>query len=380
MVKRYCPKCNAEFNQKGHFDYHINRKYDCSINSNLSIDLKDEKTENLNICQNLPKFAKICQNQKINENLIKPNNSIIFKSDKLDLTEINNLSINTNDMNYCCSFCNKKYSSKYTLSRHLKDICKIKKDTEIEKENIFKLLLEKDKQKEFEINELKKQNKIFEKQNKILMDKIDKLISLKENYKPSKIINNLSSITNNLSNSNNTQNNFVMVNFGKEDLSIIDERLFIDRIIKKNTISGVKIPDEVLKIIHFNPMYPQLSNIYISDINRDKCMVYENGDWILSNIDNIPQIMDKICLFSHEQITTLKNKYPNNKPLLNRLTVIEKYNNMIDNDYLEELKDDIQNNKNEIKRFEDFQKNTQNTIKKTLYNEGKKLKKIIKQN
>ena len=33
-----------------------------------------------------------------------------------------------------------------------------------------------------------------------------------------------------------------------------------------------------------------------------------------------------------------------------------------------------------IKRFEDFQKNTHNTLKKTLYNEGKKLKKINKQN
>ena len=43
-----------------------------------------------------------------------------------------------------------------------------------------------------------------------------------------------------------------MVNFGKEDLSIIDEKLFIDRIIKKPFLSGVKIPDEVLKIIHFS--------------------------------------------------------------------------------------------------------------------------------
>ena len=144
---------------------------------------------------------------------------------------------------------------------------------------------------------MKTEELTFEKQNKILMDKIDKLINMKEHSKPSKIINNNKKITNNTQNFN-TQNNFVMVNFGKEDLSIIDEKLFIDRIIKKNLLSGVKIPDEVLKIIHFNPMYPQLSNIYISDINRDKCMVYEDNEWKLSNIDNIPQIMDKICIFS----------------------------------------------------------------------------------
>lgn len=66
------------------------------------------------------------------------------------------------------------------------------------------------------------------------MDKIDKLINMKDNSKPSKIINDNLSITNNLSNSNNVlntnnvqnnniqNNNYVMVNFGKEDLSIID--------------------------------------------------------------------------------------------------------------------------------------------------------------
>ena len=380
MVKRICPKCNLEFYRKSHYDYHINRKFECIPNNNH---LTDEKIEDLNICRNLQEFAEISKNPpknlKNNEIFIKPTYSNLLKSDLSDLKEIKNFSINSinsnniNNIIFCCSFCNKQYSSKYTLTRHLNDNCKIKKDSDNEKENIFKLLLEKDKENKEKINQL-------EKQNKILMDKIDKLINLKEYSKPSKIINDNKNITNNLSNTINnyskTQNNIVMVNFGKEDLSIIDKQIFLDRIIKKN-INGVKIPDEVLKIIHFNPMYPQLYNIYISDINRDKCMVYENGEWILSNIDNIPQIMDKICLFSQKQINTLKNKYPNNKLLQDRLKVIEKYNNMIDNDYLEELKDDKENNKNEIKRCEDFQKNTHNTLKKTLYNEGKKIKKTF---
>jgi hypothetical protein len=375
MVKRYCPKCNTEFDRKSHYDYHINRKFDCSPNNNLSIDLDNEKTDDLEICKNLQEFAEICKdqnNKKNNGNFIKPNNYNTTKSNLLVPVEIPNHPIEINNISYCCSYCSKCFSSKYTLSRHINDSCKIKKDDDIEKENIFKLLLEKDKQKEIEINELKKQNKL-------LMDKIDKLINLKEQTKQNKIINNNQIITNNTTNTTNTQNNIVMVNFGKEDLNIIDKQLFIDRVVKKN-INGVLIPDEVLKIIHFNPMYPQLSNIYISDINRDKCMVYDDGDWKLSNIDNIPMIMDKICLFSNEQIEMLKTKYPNNKPLQDRLKTISKYNNMIDNDYLDELKDDIDENKDEIKRCEDFQKKTQNTIKKTLYNEGKKIKKTIKQN
>jgi hypothetical protein len=369
MVKRNCPKCNTVFDRKYCYDRHINKKFDCSKNNNI----QNENLQNLENFQNILNFPNT---QKI-----------VFQKFPNAILENANINIKNNDelnIDLNCTFCTKTYSSKGNLTKHLKN-CKIKKENEVEKESIFKLLLEKDKQKDDEICELKKQNKL-------LMDKIDKLISMKENSNSSKItnnsskiinnsskiINNTQSITNNI-NSNNTQN-IVMVNFGKEDLSIIDEKIFIDRIVKKPLLSGVKIPDEVLKIIHFNPMYPQLSNIYISDINREKCMVWEDGEWILSNVDNIPFIMDKVCLFSTDQINTLKNKHPNNKPLQERLCVIEKYNNMIDNDYIDELKDEEYNvNKNLIKRCDDFQKNTYNTFKKTLYNEGKKIKKIIKQ-
>ena len=351
MVKRYCPKCNAMFNQKSHYDNHIGKKYDCT--KSITETKLNKNINNAEICGFVQKPCGIMQD----ENLKLKNNieSIIIE-------QINQ------DNNFSCSHCKKKFSSKSTLNRHQKDNCKVKKNIDIEKENIFKLLLDKDKEKDKKINDL-------EKQNKLLMNKINKLISLKENKKLFKTINNNQTITNNIS---NNQNNIIMVNFGKEDLSIIDERLFIDKIIKKPMVSGVKIPDEVLKIIHFNPTYPQLSNIYISDINRDKCMVWEDGEWKLSSIDNMPQIMDKICLFSKEQINTLKNKYPDNKSFQDRLNVIKKYNNMIDDDYLDELKDDAENNKNEIKRCEDFQKNTHNILKKTLYNEGKKIKKNVK--
>ncbi len=369
MVKRQCPKCNAIFERKSHYDYHINRKFDCSPNINH----KTIPNNNSKICENL---QEICRNSHSEKNNVEQN---VKKSSSITNSNTNNI-LDVEDLTlFSCSYCNKTYSSKYTLERHLNENCKIKKSNDNEKENIFKLLLEKDKEKDRKINEL-------ENQNKLLMEKIDKLISLKSNSKSSKTINNNNQTTNNnntisITNNDNSikQNNqIIMVNFGKEDLSIIDKKLFVDRIIKNNLVSGVKIPDEVLKIIHFNPMYPQLSNIYISDINRDKCMVYEDGEWKLSNIDNVPQIIDKICLFSNEQITYLRDKYPNNKPLNDRLNVIEKYNNLIDNDYLEELKDDIEVNKNEIKRCEGFQKLTLSTIKKTLYNEGKKIKKTIK--
>jgi len=356
----------------------LNKFFDCSKKVNKNKNL-DEFAEINQISPNLTKINQISPNStELNYNFN------ILKSDFDNIIETNDNS-NVDENIFCCSFCNKKMVNKYSLLRHLKDRCKVKKSVDTEKENIFKLLLEKDKQKDMEISELKKQNELFEKQNKILMDKIDKLINI--NLKSSKTINNNQKITNNTNNNNsvNTQNNtinnnIIMVNFGKEDLSIIDEKQFIDRVVKKPLLSGVKIPDEVLKIIHFNPEYPQLSNIYISDINREKCMVFEDGEWKLSSVDNIPQIMDKVCIFSNEQINMLKEKYPNNKPLQDRLGVIEKYNNLIDGNFLEDLKDDNMDggNQNQISRCEEFQKYTCDTFKNTLYNEGKKLKKSIK--
>jgi hypothetical protein len=403
MVKRKCPKCEAEFYKKSHYDRHMNRIYDCckknkKSNTNNNLEKLTENNKNSqNLTENSQNFTKINKNSQnlteldLDSNILKTDftnlkPTVLCTSNpvvSLSLKDIDDY-LNIDETTFCCSFCNKKLINKYSLLRHINESCKVKKADDQEKENTFKMLLERDKQRENEINELKKQNKLFEEQNKILMDKIDKLINMKSSSKSSKTINNNQKITNNnqkiTNTQNNTQNNFVMVNFGKEDLKIIDEREFIDRVVKQNKISGVKIPDEVLKIIHFNPKYPQLSNIYISDINREKCMVYEDGEWKLSNIDNVPQVMDKICLFSKDQIEILREKYPNNKPLNDRLNTIEKYNNKIDEEYIQDLREDDNYNdvKILIKDAEEFQKYTYSTIKKTLYNEGKKIKKNIK--
>ena len=384
MVKRQCPKCKAQFDRKSHYDYHINRKNECVPNDEIQ-DENNEVFQNFpNLSKNFPNFSKSFQNF--------PNTDLTNLDDEKCDEETN---ITNPDFN--CSFCLKSYSSKGNLVKHLKN-CKVKKENDDEKEQIFKLLLEKDKQHKEELYHHREEIKLhkeevneLKKQNKLLMDKIDKLIKTTSKAGKTGKINKITtsndnSITNqtNQMNSNNTitnnqtnnMQNIVMVNFGKEDLSIIDEKQFIDRIVKQNKISGVKIPDEVLKIIHFNPQYPQLSNIYISDINREKCMVYEDGEWKLSSINNIPQIMDKVCIFSAEQINNLKTKHPDNKPLHERLGVIEKYNNMIDGDYVDDLRDE--GRQVEIARCEEFQTHTYNTLKKTLYNEGKKLKKTIK--
>ena len=238
MVKRQCPKCNALFDRKSHYDYHINRKTDCSKNKSI-YDEEHNLCQNMQFCAEIvPKYAKLgtktnleLENEKIpEENPVNPENPI------------NNQVL---DRDLCCQYCWKNFSSKSTLTRHLKSNCKVKKENDEEKENIFKLLLEKDLQHKEEVEELKKHNeKIIKcnneeveelkKQNKLLMDKINKLITINsKSAKSSKTTNTNSNNTINNTNTNNNQkittntqnnNNIVMVNFGKEDLSIIDSQ------------------------------------------------------------------------------------------------------------------------------------------------------------
>ena len=108
-------------------------------------------------------------------------------------------------------------------------------------------------------------------------------------------------------------------------------------------------------------------------------MIWDDGGWKLSTEDKIPEVIDKVVTFSYEKENELREKFPNNKPLIDRLNVINKYTQYSDNEYLEELKQEQQDeeidNKDEIKRCANFQKKTYNTFKTTMYNEGLKIKK-----
>lgn len=84
----------------------------------------------------------------------------------------------------------------------------------------------------------------------------------------------------------------------------------------------------------------------------------------------------------------LREKFADNKPIIDRLKVINKYTQFNDSEYVEGLREENDNNYdeyldkieqldnlNQIKRCEDFQKKTYNTFKTTIYNEGLKIKK-----
>ena len=389
-----CPKCNLFFERKYNMIRHQNKKYDCSETKKLFIQKKEDCDNNENDLHNFAQISSdnLSKNRKnniesFNENFTIEKNNIKYKKNQENKFNLDIEDINHDNNLYICPYCSKNFSSKGTMTRHINCYCKIKKENDEERENIFKMLLKKDEQ----ISILIEQNQTLIKEISNLKKITDKVMKETKIKKNKSIIANISTNTSNsnninISNSNNTtntqNNNIVMFNFGKEDLGIIDKQIYLDRVVKK-TITGVKIPEEILKIIHFNPQYPQLSNIYISDINREKCMVWEDGEWKLSPVDKIPEVIDKVVGYSNQMESGLRERFVDNKKVNDRLDVVNKYIKMNDSDYLEELKieleyEDNMKNKDLIKRCEGFQKLTYDTFKTTLYNEGKNLKKMSK--
>lgn len=369
-----CPNCDRKFNRKAHLEQHFNKKNPC-----VKIPIKNEE-------------IPINPNKSIKNPEIVPNDIKVNQE-----PNINELDL---DPSITCQYCMKTFYQTSNLNKHIKYNCKIKKQQDEEKEDIFKrLLLQEEllKEKDAQIHKLISQNDVLINKICVLEEKVDKISNISKSVvNTKKTINNTTNVSN--SNSNNTTNNTTnntlntsntsntnngiivqLVNYGKEDLDKIDIKHFINNIVKNNKVCGVKIPEEILKLIHFNPAYPELNNIYISDINREKCMIYDDGMWKLSPDDKIPEVIEKVVSFSYDKENELREKYSNNKPLMDRLNTINKYTKFNDNEYLETLKEEQEeeqtNNKDEIKRCEDFQKKTYDTFKTTMYNEGQKIKK-----
>ena len=196
---------------------------------------------------------------------------------------------------YICNFCKTSFTRSTTLKRHLLERCKIRKEEIREKEAIFQELLQQNIL-------LKDQN---EKLNNQLLEQNKFIIGLLEQN------NNKNSIQNNknIKNQNNGIINNIIIQHGKEDLSKIDDKVFLDAFLKN---SGAKIPEKIIEGIHFNSKYPEFKNIYISDINREKVMIYNGNDWILTPSNNITtNLLEKSIDFSENRYDELDKKILN---------------------------------------------------------------------
>ncbi len=331
MVNYFCPTCNKEFNKKSNYINHVeNKKKPCKINE-------------LNMHQNAPKCTK---NAPKCTQINHVNDKIINEKVKEDTKK-----------GYICNFCNISFTRSTTLKRHLIERCKVRKEELQEKEAIFQELL---KQNELLKNQNEKLNNQLIEQNKLIIELLEK----KNNKDKFKNIQN----NKNIKNQNNGTINNIIIQHGKEDLTKIENKVFFDAFLK---YTGAKIPEKIIEGIHFNSEYPEFKNIYISDINREKVMVYNGIDWILTPSNNITSnLLEKSIGFS-------ENRYDEiDKKILNQ----QKKNKIENGLKIMELMKDIDNNededtqKNEDKeRRQYLREKAEEYIKLLLYNNKEKI-------
>jgi len=242
-----CKICLKEFNKKCHYINHLNR---------------------LNPCVKKP---KIIQDFTPNYTILTPK-----------LQQVTPKNENR------CDYCLKTYCRTNVLKKHLL-ICKVKKRDVEEKEEILTKLLEQNNKLESTIYQQKEQIEQLIKTNENLMNHM----KIKQNNR-------------NIKNQNNgTINNTInIIQFGKEDLSKIDNKEFFEAL----TQMGYKIPAKMVEKIHINDKYPEYKNIYISDINRGKAMVHDGKKWNLERYDNLSdKLLDKILNFMEERYEEIKD-------------------------------------------------------------------------
>ena len=310
-----CDKCCKTFSHKNDYNRHINRKFSCNKNNIIIIEDKSIIEEEL-------EFKKISCN--------KPT-TIPQKSKKTPQNSAPKVRLIKNK-EHICIHCNKAYSRSDSLKRHIDNSCLMKNQNDMEKETIYKKLLEK----------VEKQDEKIEKQDEKIKH-LEKLLSDKNTS------NTIQNITNN-NNNNNTQNNLITGNtfniqllaFGKEDISHLTENDY-KLIINK----GFKSVQELLKSIHFNKNKPENHNIYISNMRDNYVMVFDGNKWELRDRkDTIDDLYDFKKDILEDKLDELIEKLPDYVIRKFKRFINDQKAGQVSNKIKEELKLILYNNKN----------------------------------
>ena len=260
MVEYRCYRCGYTASQKINLKHHLNRKNICKpILEDISIEkmyeiynFQNDIKRHPNSTQTAPKqhpndtfeFQKTAPKQHPNSTQTAPKQHLLAPKKNM------------------CQFCEKTFTRKTGLTKHLK-CCKQKKIFEEEKEEKD----EKMKEKNNEIQELK--------------EMVEKLL----------IENRSTTITNNTTNNNTTTNNIININnYGDENTKYITS----DYILKLLKNRPAKTIPELIKYTHFNDEHPENQNIKITNKKEPYVKVRKNDKWELQNKDEtITDLIDR---------------------------------------------------------------------------------------
>jgi len=285
MVQYKCERCNKLFHLKGDYKRHVKRKFPCTQTIQNSYKIYTEKS---NTDKDSTKIAynNCTQNKKQEKNNI-------------------------------CNWCLKTFSQKSSLNRHIKSYCKVKRNDDDEKEDIYNNLLA-------DMNSLRKKVNNLEKENK----------ELKSSLTNNKTINNTI---------NNTVNNTIkLIAYGEEDLDFI-----VDEASKKILHKGFRSIPVLTLYTHFNKNKPEFHNIYISNMQNHYVMIYDGERWKLLDRDDA---LDDLISAKLEFLIEKFDKFGTDLPDM----TIKKFGNFLndqyDNETINVIKDELKlilyNNRN----------------------------------
>lgn len=309
MSKYQCSTCKTVFNKKNHLDNHLNRKNKCKplienpsitaivplnnsifpINDSIaplknSIAPLNISIFPLNDAKILPKIGNGTIPTQINHKTLLMNDNVTIP------IQNNNVTMPTQNI-HKCNYCDKEFARKDNLTKHMKMTCKVLKQQNKDRQEIFdKLVLLESKNKQLE-EEIKNKDKIIEDKDKVIENK-DKHLEedmkiLRDEIKAIQSISVKNSNNNNnntLTNiNNNTVNVINIVPHGKEPLN---ENKSNDLLLIIATKKGYNAVLEIITRVHFNENYPEFQNIYVPNIKNNNVMVY-NQKWELKSIEEV---------------------------------------------------------------------------------------------
>ena len=258
---------------------------------------------------------------------------------------------------FSCEFCNKSFSRKDNLTRHINIWCK---HTNKNNNTISNEIINEIKDIKQEHKKIIKINEEIKQENKEMKKKIKKL------EKQNKSITQINKNTTNTNSHNNITNTINITNFEKFDYNkITDDVLLklINAIALKDACNNNLIIDAI-KEIHFNDKYPENMNMYIADKNRGIMKVCNQNKWHTKKLSyNLIEdnIKDPIIFRIRDLLN--KPKYKNDT----RINLILSKINDFSSDRLLESKRDREYDEDEFNDLQKFNNEIYDDISNLLY-------------
>ena len=170
---------------------------------------------------------------------------------------------------YECDFCNATFKHMQSKYRHEKDRCKAKKSQILLIEEIREQMREQEVRHSEEMREqMREQQSRHTEEMRELRKELMKITEIA-----------LSKPSGGNRNCNNTTNNNIIIHaYGKEDISFLKDKDFLEML----NNSGTSV-QTLVKKIHFNEEHPENKNVKITNKKQPYAKVYNGDKWLLKD-------------------------------------------------------------------------------------------------